>query len=293
MSPDSDFDSLFPARQISRREFVVSALGAGFALSVQPIEAQTAISTDSSGLTAGELRIPTTDGGAVPAYRAQPASGSDWPVILVVQEIFGVHEYIRDVCRRLAKVGYLAIAAELFARQGDPRQYTAVPELIEKLVSRVPDAQVLADLDACVAWAGAHGGNTARLGITGFCWGGRITWLYAAHNPQLRAGVAWYGRLVGQASELTPKQPIDVAGKLYAPILGLYGGADKGIPLDTVDRMRVALAEGVSPASRASTIQVYAQAPHAFHADYRPSYGKDEAEDGWRRLIAWFRQHGV
>ncbi|MCM8595869.1 dienelactone hydrolase family protein, partial [Accumulibacter sp.] len=201
--------------------------------------------------------------------------------------------YIRDVCRRLAKVGYLAIAAELFARQGDPRQYTAVPELIEKLVSRVPDAQVLADLDACVAWAGAHGGNTARLGITGFCWGGRITWLYAAHNPQLRAGVAWYGRLVGQASELTPKQPIDVAGKLYAPILGLYGGADQGIPLDTVDRMRVALAEGVSPASRASTIQVYAQAPHAFHADYRPSYRKDEAEDGWRRLIAWFRQHGV
>lgn len=293
MSPDSDFDSLFPARQLSRREFVVSALGAGFALSVQPIQAQTAISTDSSGLTAGELRIPTADGGEMPAYRAQPASGSGWPVILVVQEIFGVHEYIGDVCRRLAKVGYLAIAPELFARQGDPRQYATVPELIEKLVSRVPDAQVLADLDACVAWAGGHGGNTARLGITGFCWGGRITWLYAAHNPQLGAGVAWYGRLVGQANELTPKQPIDVAGKLYAPVLGLYGGTDQGIPLDTVNRMREALAEAVSPASRASTIHVYAQAPHAFHADYRPSYRKDEAEDGWRRMVAWFRQHGV
>ncbi len=292
MSRNSDFDSLVPTVPLSRRQFMVSALGAGFALAVQPVAAQSIITTDSVGLTAGEVKILAA-GGEMPAYRAQPASGGNWPVILVVQEIFGVHEYIKDVCRRLAKLGYQAIAPELFARQGDPRQYSNVAELLSKVVSKVPDGQVMSDLDACVAWAGAHAGDVNRLGITGFCWGGRITWLYAAHNPQLKAGVAWYGRLVGQASELTPKQPIDVASKLNAPVLGLYGGIDQGIPIETVDQMSEALASATNPASKASTIHVYDQAPHAFHADYRPSHRKEEAEDGWRRLQAWFRQHGV
>ena len=292
MSRSSDFDSLVPAVPFSRRSFMVSALGAGFALSVQPVAAQSVISTDSVDLNAGEIKIPAA-GGEMPAYRAQPAQGNQWPVILVVQEIFGVHEHIRDICRRLAKLGYLAIAPELYARQGDPRQYSNVQELLDKVVSKVPDAQVMADLDACVAWAKAHDGNVGRLGITGFCWGGRIVWLYAAHNPHLKAGVAWYGRVVGPSSELTPKQPIDIPARLYAPVLGLYGGADQGIPLDSLEQMRKALVMAANPPSKASTIHVYEQAPHAFHADYRPSYRKSEAEDGWRRLQAWFKQHGV
>jgi len=287
-----DFDSLVPAVPFSRRSFIVTALGAGFALSVQPVMAQTAISTDSNGLTAGEIKVPAV-GGEMPAYRAQPAAGNNFPVILVVQEIFGVHEHIKDVCRRLAKQGYLAIAPELYARQGDPRAYTNAQELMSNLVSKVADAQVMGDLDACVAWAKGNGGDVARLGITGFCWGGRITWLYAAHNPQVKAGVAWYGRIVGTASEMTPKHPIDIAGKLNGPVLGLYGGQDQGIPLDTLDSMRKALAESGNAASKASTIIVYDKAPHAFHADYRPSYRKEEAEDGWKRLLAWFRQNGV
>ena len=292
MTATADFDSLVPAHPLSRRQFIVTALGAGFALSVQPVAAQTVITTDSVGLTAGEIKVAAA-GGDMPAYRAQPATGSQWPVILVVQEIFGVHDYIKDVCRRLAKLGYLAIAPELYARQGDPRQYTNIQELLTNVVNKVPDAQVLADLDACVAWAAANGGNTARLGITGFCWGGRIVWLYAAHNPHLKAGVAWYGRVVGPSSELTPKQPIDIAARLYAPVLGLYGGADQGIPLDSLEQMRKALVMAANPPSKASTIHVYEQAPHAFHADYRPSYRKSEAEDGWRRLQAWFKQNGV
>jgi len=292
MSANADLDSLLPVSPLSRRSFIVTALGAGFALAVQPVAAQTVITTDSDGLTAGEIKIVKADG-EMPAYRAQPAQGKDWPVILVVQEIFGVHEHIKDVCRRLAKLGYQAIAPELYARQGNPQQYSDVQELLTEVVSKVPDAQVMADLDACVAWAKANGGDTGRLGITGFCWGGRITWLYAAHNPQVKAGVAWYGKLVGQASELTPRQPIDVAGELRGPVLGLYGGADQSIPLATVERMRKALAMAPSPASRASTIHVYDGTPHAFHADYRPSYRKDAADGGWRRLQAWFKQHGV
>jgi len=287
-----EFDSLVPAVPFSRRSFMVTALGAGFALSVQPVMAQTAITTDSHGLTAGEIKVPAA-GGEMPAYRAQPASGNNFPVILVVQEIFGVHEHIKDVCRRLAKQGYQAIAPELYARQGDPRAYTNVQELMSNLVSKVADAQVLGDLDACVAWAKGNGGDTARLGITGFCWGGRITWLYTAHNPQVKAGVAWYGRIVGQASEMNPKHPLDVAGQLKGPVLGLYGEQDQGIPLDTLDSMRKALAESGNAASKASTIVVYEKSPHAFHADYRPSYRKEDAEDGWKRLLAWFKQNGV
>lgn len=285
---NNDFDSLAPAVVFDRRGFLVTALGAGFALAVQPVTAQTAIATDTQGLVAGEVRVKVHDGEMV-AYRAQPASGSSFPVILVVSEIFGVHEYIADVCRRLAKLGYQAIAPELFARHGDPRKLASIQEILAGIVARVPDAQVMSDLDACVAWAKVSGGDTARLGITGFCWGGRIVWLYAAHNPQLKAGVAWYGRLVGQASDLTPKQPAELAGSLKAPVLGLYGGADQGIPLDTVWDMQ----DKLKAAGGKSTIHVYDDAPHAFHADYRPSYRKEHAEDGWQRMLEWFRNNSV
>lgn len=281
-----------PAVPPGRRGFLVSALGAGFALAVQPVQAQTAIHTDDWDLTAGEVQIPTADG-TMPAYRAQPAEGSHFPVILVVQEIFGVHEYIKDTCRRLANLGYQAIAPELYARQGDPRQYANITDILGKVVSRVPDSQVMADLDACVAWAQANGGDTGRLGITGFCWGGRITWLYAAHSPKVKAAVAWYGRLSADATAMTPRHPLDLADKLHGPVLGLYGGQDTGIPLESVERMRQALAAADNPASRASRIHVYPDAPHAFHADYRPSYREAEALDGWQRLQDWFRQHGV
>jgi len=289
----AEFDSLVPPPlPVDRRGFLVTALGAGFALAVQPVMARTAITTDAAGLTAGEIQVPTGDG-RMPAYRAQPAQGANFPVILVVQEIFGVHEHIKDICRRLAKLGYQAIAPELFARQGDPRQYSAIPDILANVVSKVPDAQVMADLDACVAWAAAHGGDTRRLGITGFCWGGRITWLYAAHNPGVNAGVAWYGRLTSATSAMTPKHPLDLAHELKAPVLGLYGGQDSGIPNDTVERMQKALAESANPASKASTIHLYANAPHAFHADYRPTFRKEEAQDGWKRMREWFVKHGV
>jgi carboxymethylenebutenolidase len=289
----AQLDSLVPPPlPLSRRGFLVTALGAGFALAVQPVMAQTAITTDSEGLTAGEIQVPTADGN-MPAYRAQPAQGGPFPVILVVQEIFGVHEYIKDTCRRLAKLGYQAIAPELYARQGDPRQYTDIQELIARVVNKVPDSQVMADLDACAAWAKANGGDTVRLGITGFCWGGRIVWLYAAHHPGVKAGVAWYGRLTSPSTALTPRHPLDLAGKLNGPVLGLYGGQDPGIPPDTVKKMQEALAESANPASRASAIHVYPDAPHAFHADYRDSYRKEAAEDGWKRMHAWFRKHGV
>ena len=285
---EADFASLVPGQAFTRRNFIVTGVGAGFALAVQPVTAQTAITTDEQGLVAGEVRIPVKDGEMV-AYRALPKGAAKPAVVLVVAEIFGVHEYIRDVCRRLAKAGYCAVAPELFARQGDPRHYTAIPDILANIVNKTPDAQVMADLDACVAWAAGKGGDTARLAITGFCWGGRITWLYAAHNPQLKAGVAWYGRLAGAASELTPQHPVDVAARLHAPVLGLYGGADAGIPQETIDTMRAAL----KAAGKTAEIHVYPNAPHAFHADYRPSYRKEEAEDGWRRMLAWLRGNGV
>jgi carboxymethylenebutenolidase len=289
----AEFNSLVPPPvPLSRRGFLVTALGAGFALAVQPVRAQTAISTDSAGLTAGEIQVATPDGN-MPAYRAQPAQGSNFPVILVVQEIFGVHEYIKDTCRRLAKLGYQAIAPELYARQGDPRQYTDIPELISKVVNKVPDSQVMADLDACAAWAKSNGGDASRLGVTGFCWGGRIVWLYAAHNPGVKAGVAWYGRLTSRSSGLTPRHPLDLVDQLNGPVLGLYAGQDAGIPPDTVQKMQAALAASANPASRDSSIHLYPDAPHAFHADYRDSYRKEAAEDGWQRMHAWFRTHGV
>jgi carboxymethylenebutenolidase len=283
-----DLLSLLPKPTFSRREFVVTTLAAGFALAVQPVSADT-ITTDTKGLEAGEVKIPVKDG-EVPAYRAMPATGGPFPVVLVVQEIFGVHEHIKDVCRRFAKLGYLAVAPELYARQGDVSKLTDIQEIISKVVSKVPDAQVIADLDATVAWAKKSGkGDTAKLGITGFCWGGRIVWLYAAHNKELKAGVAWYGRLVGQPDELHPKNPIDLAGSLEAPVLGLYGGADQGIPVESVEQMRKA----VKDAGKTAEIIVYPDTPHGFYADYRPSYRKDKAEDGWKRLLEWFKKNGV
>jgi carboxymethylenebutenolidase len=274
--------------EITRRNFIATAtLATGFALAVQPVSAK-AIATDNQGLVAGAVKIPVQDG-EIPAYRAQLNTGGNFPIVLVIQEIFGVHEHIQDVVRRFAKLGYLAIAPELFVRQGDVAKLSNVDE-IRSIVAKVPDAQVISDLDATVDWAVKSAkGNATRLGITGFCWGGRITWLYAAHNPQFKAGVAWYGRLVGNATELTPKHPVDVASILTVPVLGLYSGKDTGIPLDTVEQMR----DRLKSSSSKSEIIVYPDAPHAFFADYRPSYREREALDGWKKLQAWFKQHGV
>jgi carboxymethylenebutenolidase len=273
---------------VTRRGFVVTTLAAGFALSVQPVSAET-ITTDSKGLTAGEVKIPVADG-EIPAYRAMPDSGGPFPVVLVVQEIFGVHEHIKDICRRFAKLGYFAVATELYARQGDVSKMTDIKEVISKVVSKVPDAQVMSDLDATLAWAKASGkADVDRLAITGFCWGGRIVWLYAAHNTKLKAGVAWYGRLVGPTDELHPKNPIDLAAEFKAPVLGLYGGADTGITADSIEQMRKALKASKEP----TEIIVYPDAPHAFNADYRPSYRKGPAEDGWKRLQEWFKKYGA
>jgi carboxymethylenebutenolidase len=284
-----DLLSLMPTTEFTRREFVMTMLATGFALAVRPVSAQTMIVTDTAGLTAGEVKIPARDG-QIPAYRAMPASGTRFPVVVVVQEIFGVHEHIKDVCRRLAKLGYLAVAPELYARQGDVSKISDIKQIMETVVSKVPDAQVMSDIDAAVAWAKESGkGDASKLGITGFCWGGRIVWLYAAHNPQLKAGVAWYGRIVGQANELQPKYPLDVAASIKPPVLGLYGGADQGIPVATVEQMRQAL----KAAGNKSELVVYPDAPHAFNADYRPSYRKEPAEDGWKRLQAWFKKYGV
>lgn len=285
-----DIKSLQPTLDMSRRGFVSTAvLAAGYAVAVSPAAAG-AIATDAAGLTAGAVMIPTHGSHAMPAYAALPAAGKGpFPTILVVQEIFGVHEHIRDLCRRLAKLGYLAVAPELYFRQGDPSPIADIPTILSTIVAKVPDAQVLADLDSTAAWAAANNGDPARLGITGFCWGGRIAWLFAAHNPKVRAAVAWYGKLAGDASDLTPKHPVDVAALLKAPVLGLYGGADQGIPQDTVAAMR----EAVKRASVPVEIVVYPDTPHAFNADYRPSYREDAAKDGWKRMLAWFKTYGV
>lgn len=279
----------------SRRTALKVALGVGYAAAAAPLMAQTAITTSSEGLTSGEGRFDVA-GFSVPFYYAAPQGKKNPPIILVVHEIFGVHAYIADTCRRLAQAGYLAIAPELFARQGQPSKYTEIPKLIAEVVSKVPDAQVLTDLDAALVWAGANGGNLSRVGITGFCYGGRMTWLYAAHNPQVRAGVAWYGRLLGTSSALSPQHPVDVVAKLNGPVLGLYGAQDTGIPLTTVNQMKDALAQAGSQGNNAaknSQFVVFRDAPHAFHADYRPSYRKQAAEDGFKQAIAWMASHGV
>ena len=284
-----ELDSLLGKTALTRRDVLVTSLAIGFAAAAGPVAADTVITTGSEGLTAGEVKIPTADV-EIPAYRAMPATGGPFPVVLVVQEIFGVHEHMKDLCRRFAKEGYLAVAPELYARQGDPTKFTDWKQLYAEVVSKVPDAQVMSDLDAAVAWAGKSGsGDVKRVGVTGFCWGGRITWLYCAHSPQVKAGVAWYGRLVGETSPLQPKYPIDVVAELKAPVLGLYGGKDQGIPLADVEKMRAALAAAKNP----SEIVVFPEAGHGFNADYRPSYRAEDAREGWRQALAWFRKHGA
>jgi carboxymethylenebutenolidase len=283
-----DLTALEAKTALTRREFVVTTLATGFALAVQPVSAQT-ITTGTEGLIAGEVKIPVA-GGEIPAYRAMPATGRSFPVVLVVQEIFGVHEHIKDICRRFAKLGHVAIAPEMYSRQGDVSKITNINEIVAKVVSKVPDAQVMSDLDAAVAWAKRSSkGDTNKLAITGFCWGGRVVWLYAAHSRQLKAGVAWYGRLVGSPDELHPTHPVDIAAQLKAPVLGLYGGKDTGIPQDTVEKMRTA----VKAAGGKSEIIVYPDAGHGFNADYRPGYDKSAAEDGMRRLQEWFKKYGA
>jgi carboxymethylenebutenolidase len=280
-------DSPF-ADGVDRREFLKVALGTGFAAATLPVAAQTVVRTDTAGLLAGTVNL-TVNGQTVPVYRAQPEGKTRLPVALVVSEIFGVHEHIADVARRFARQGYLALAPDLFVRQGDPGKIADIATLMRDIISKTPDAQVMGDLDACVAWAANNGGNVDKLGITGFCWGGRITWMYAAHNPKVKAGVAWYGRLLGEATANTPAHPVDIAPALGVPVLGLYGAKDTGIPLDTVEKMKAALAKGTS----GSDFVVYADAGHAFHADYRPSYVEKDAKDGFARALAWFRAHGA
>jgi len=283
-----DLRSFLPKSDFTRRDFVVTTLATGFALAVQPVAADT-ITTDTKGIEAGEIKIRTADG-EMPAYRAMPDKGGPFPVVLVVQEIFGVHEHIKDLCRRLAKAGYLALSPELYARQGDVSKLTDIQEIINKVVAKVPDAQVMSDLDATVAWAKQSGkGDVKRLAVTGFCWGGRIVWLYSAHNPDVKAGVAWYGRLVGAEDPLHPKHPVDIAKELKAPVLGLYGGADTGIPLASVEKMRAALQD----AKVKTEIIVYPDTPHGFNADYRPTYRKAQADEGWQKMLAWFKEHGA
>ena len=285
-----EVDSLVPHVPFDRRTFIKAALGSGFAAAVLPVSAQT-IHTDSDGLDAGEVAF-RSGGTLVPAYRAKPAGKTHLPVIVVIHEIFGVHEHIADVCRRFAKLGYLAIAPDLYVREGDASRYPTIQQLNQAIISKVPDQQVLQDLDAAVAWTAQNGGDTKRLGINGFCWGGRIAWLYAEHNPNVKAAVAWYGRVGGDHTALTPANPLDLAGNLQVPVLGLYGRQDPSIPQNTLEQMKQAIAQGPQR-GRGSQFVVYDDAGHAFFADYRPSYRKADAEDGWRRATAWFREHGV
>jgi carboxymethylenebutenolidase len=287
----TDLRSLRPLEILDRRTFVTTALAGGFAAAALPISATT-ISTDASGLETGETRIPVVDG-EVPAFFARPLRGDNLPVVLVIQEIFGVHEHIRDICRRFAKRGALAIAPELFARQGNPASLPDIQALMRDIVSKVPDQQVMADLDATVKWARREGA-TGKVGITGFCWGGRITWLYAAHSKEIAAGVAWYGRVLGQPSALQPKHPVDVAAALKAPVLGLYAGRDGGIPLSSVERMTAALATpSSSAAAKLSRIDVYPEAQHGFYADYRASYRAEDALPAFHSAVDWFSRFGV
>jgi len=292
---DAEFESLVPRHIDGRRSFVRATLGSGLAALVLPASAQ-AIRTPSTGLVTGEVTIDS-NGFRLPAYRAMPEGRANLPVVLVVSEVFGVHDYIADVARRFAHAGCFAVAPELFARHGDPQSYGELARLMSEIVDRTGDAEVMGDLDACVDWARAQGADVGRLAISGFCWGGRITWLYDAHGSEpgrvpVRAAIAWYGRLVGSPTPLQPAHPVDVAGRLSGPVLGLHGGADAGIPLEHVERMRAALRAG-NAAARASEIVVYPDAPHAFHADYRPSYRAAAAQDAWRRALAWLSAHGV
>jgi carboxymethylenebutenolidase len=285
----------------SRRSFIktsvagaaATTLGVGFVAAADPVLAAV-IETDFKGIKAGEQMIPVGSF-QMPAYVSRPEkTKGNLPIVIVVSEIFGVHEHIADVTRRFAKLGYLAIAPEFFIRAGDPNAYGTIAEIQSNIVAKTPDTQVLNDFQAALVWAGKNGGDLKRVGVTGFCWGGRITWL-AATLPQVKAGVAWYGRLIGEKTEGNPRHPVDLAADLKAPVLGLYGGADTGISLESVEQMRAALAQAAikNPAAKASMIEVYPNAPHAFHADYRASYREGPAKDGWEKCIAWFKKLGV
>ncbi len=276
----------------STASVTASALGLGFVAASEPVMAQ-AIKTDFAGIKAGEQDI-TVGSFNLPAYISRPEKATGpLPVVIVVSEIFGVHEYIADTTRRFAKLGYLAIAPEFFTRAGDPNSFGTVAEIQSNIVAKTPDPQVLGDLKAAIAWAGKNGGDLKKVAVTGFCWGGRITWL-SATMPEVKAGVAWYGRLVGDKTANNPKQPVEIAADLKAPVLGLYGSADTGIPLDTVEQMKAALSKASSnPAAKASKFEIYLEAPHAFHADYRATYREGPAKDAWAKCLAWFKQHGV
>jgi carboxymethylenebutenolidase len=285
--------------QNGRRNFMktsvigVAGMGVGFVAASDPVMAA-AIETDFKGLKAGEQMIPVGSF-QLPAYVSRPENAKgNLPIIIVVSEIFGVHEYIADVTRRFAKLGYLAIAPEFFTRAGDPNAYGTIAEIQTNIVAKTPDTQVINDLQAVLVWAGKNGGDLKRVGVTGFCWGGRITWL-SATLPQVKAGVAWYGRLIGEKTEGNPRHPVEIAAELKAPVLGLYGGADTGISLESVEQMRAALAQAASknPAAKSSIIEVYPDTPHAFHADYRASYREGPAKDGWEKCLAWFKKNGV
>ena len=278
---------MVPRTRWSRRGFVMTSLASGFALSAGKVSAET-ITTDTNGLTVGEVKVKTADG-EMPAYRAMPDKGGPFPTVLVCQEVFGVHEHIKDVCRRLAKAGYFAIAPELYARQGDPTKYTEIPKLVAEVVVKVPTDQVMSDLDATVAYAKGSGkADTAKLAVTGFCWGGFATWMYAAHNPGLKAAVAWYGS-DRKISELQPQNPADIAGQVKCPVLAFYGGQDQSIPKETIEKRQ----DSCKAAGKTCEVKIYPDAPHGFNADYRPSYRADEAKDGWGRMLAWFKQNGA
>ena len=280
-------ESLVSAAPLSRRAFVVTTLASGFALAVQPVSAET-ITTSAEGLVTGEVQIPVADG-HIPAYRAHPASGGPFPTVVVIQEIFGVHEWVKDVCRRLAHAGYFAVAPLLNARQGDVSKAPDMPSIMA-IMGRVPDAEAASDIDATIAWAATTGkADTGRLGVTGFCWGGRQTWLFAVHNPKVRAAVAWYGPLGYPTNPLHPKNAPELIGQLQVPVLGLYGGADTGIPKSQVEAFAVALKQ----AGKDTQIIIYPDAPHGFAADYRPSYRAAAAKDGWQHMLEWFKTHGV
>jgi carboxymethylenebutenolidase len=272
---------------LARRGFVMTGLISGFTLATTRVEAQ-AIHTDSTGIEAGETQIPTTDG-KMPGYYAKPTGAGPFPVVLVIEEIFGVHEYIKDICRRFAKLGYVAIAPELYAREGDLSKMTDVQQIIRDVINKTPDDQVMSDLDAAGAYAVSHGGDLGRMGVTGFCRGGRDTWFYAAHNPHLKAAVAWYGPVASPTSPIQPKTALDLAAEIKCPLLGLYGGQDTSISVDDVHKAEAK----AKAAGKTVEIVVYPDAPHGFHADYRPSYRASDAMDGWNRLLAWFRRYGV
>ncbi len=277
-----------PTQPLSRRTLVKASLSVGFCAAVSPVRAQV-ITTPADGLTAGEVKIPSS-GIDIPAYRATPDHGGPFATVLVIHEIFGVHEHIKDVCRRWAKLGYYAIAPELYARYGDAGKETDMGKIMSDIVAKVPDKEVASDLDATLAFAKASGSaDASRAAVIGFCWGGRQAWLYAAHNPGLKAAVAWYGPLGGAPSDLKPKNPPDIVANLKVPVLGLYGGKDTGITAPQVEAMQQKLAA----AGGASKIIVYPDAGHAFHADYRPSYHKADAEASWKEATTWLKGHGV